>query len=202
MRAGYNASPPSPARLDRHLVAGIGHPALAVITRKQGGDGVAFAGLLLERALGELTRAPLDVLQLEPAVTGHPSSIEQMRFSLSLGLAQLLDRQSWWMFNHVGIARAQNLIPNPVRRPMQCSSAESRPGIPRSARNAGAPFSGLHCDSRSPATPHRASVPRTRRSDPSSLVRSRFCQTLQCLNRSSTRCSTRFGRTVCSSLGV
>lgn len=117
MRAGYNASPPSPARLDRHLVAGIGHPALAVITRKQGGDGVAFAGLLLERALGELTRAPLDVLQLEPAVTGHPSSIEQMRFSLSLGLAQLLDRQSWWMFNHVGIARAQNLIPNPVRRP-------------------------------------------------------------------------------------
>jgi phosphatidyl-myo-inositol dimannoside synthase len=95
----------------------IGRPSLAVITRKQGGDGVAFAGLLLERALGEMTAAPLNVLQLAPAVTGHPSQLEQMRFSLSLAIAQLLERRGWWMFNHVGIARAQNLVPRFVRRP-------------------------------------------------------------------------------------
>jgi len=99
------------------LVASIGHPALAVITRKQGGDGVAFAGLLLERALAEITRAPLDVLELAPAVTGHPTGVEQMRFMLSLTLSQMVDRRRWWMFNHVGIARAQQIVPRAVRRP-------------------------------------------------------------------------------------
>lgn len=78
---------------------------------------MAFAGLLLERALGELTAAPLSVLQLAPAVSGHPSRVEEVRFSLSLVLAQLFDRRTWWMFNHVGIARAQNLVPPLVRRP-------------------------------------------------------------------------------------
>jgi phosphatidylinositol alpha-1,6-mannosyltransferase len=99
------------------LVATIGRPALAVITRKQGGDGVAFAGLLLERALGEITRAPLDVLELAPAVSGHPSAVERMRFALSLALSQLLERRGWWMFNHLGIARAQDVVPRAVRRP-------------------------------------------------------------------------------------
>jgi phosphatidyl-myo-inositol dimannoside synthase len=99
------------------LLARIGRPSLAVITRKQGGDGVAFAGLLLERALAEITRAPLSTLELAPSVTGHPSTAEQMRFALSLAVAQLLARREWWLFNHVGIARAQNLVPRFVRRP-------------------------------------------------------------------------------------
>jgi phosphatidyl-myo-inositol dimannoside synthase len=102
---------------DRALVADIGRPSLAVITRKQGGDGVAFAGLLLERALSQITRAPLDTLELAPAVSGRPSSFEQARFTLSLVLTQLLERRGWWMFNHVGIARAQSLVPQSVRRP-------------------------------------------------------------------------------------
>jgi phosphatidylinositol alpha-1,6-mannosyltransferase len=88
-----------------------------VITRKQGGDGVAFAGLLLERALTSLTGASLDVLELAPAVTGHPSVVEQLRFALSLALAELLDGRGWWMFNHLGIARAQRFVPRAVRRP-------------------------------------------------------------------------------------
>jgi phosphatidylinositol alpha-1,6-mannosyltransferase len=99
------------------LLAQIGCPSLAVITRKQGGDGVAFAGLLLERALSRITHAPLSMLELAPVVTGHPSAMEQMRFSLRLMLAQLLERRGWWFFNHVGIARAQNLVPRVVRRP-------------------------------------------------------------------------------------
>jgi phosphatidylinositol alpha-1,6-mannosyltransferase len=99
------------------LVAEIGRPSLAVITRKQGGDGVAFAGLLLERALSKITCAPLNILELAPAVTGHPTGVEQMRFALSLALTQLLERSGWWMFNHVGIARAQNRVPRLVRRP-------------------------------------------------------------------------------------
>ena len=94
-----------------------GHPALAVITLKQGGDGVAYAALLLERALGSITRQPLPVLELAPANSGEPSFAEQLRFTLRLFMAQLFVRRGWWMFNHVGIARAQKLIPRFIRRP-------------------------------------------------------------------------------------
>jgi phosphatidyl-myo-inositol dimannoside synthase len=99
------------------LLAQIGCPSLAVITRKQGGDGVAFAGLLLERALSQITDAPPNTLELAPVVSGRPSAVEQIRFSLSLMLAQLYKRRGWIIFNHVGIARAQNLLPRSVRRP-------------------------------------------------------------------------------------
>jgi phosphatidyl-myo-inositol dimannoside synthase len=92
-------------------------PRLAVITRKQGGDGVAFAGLLLERALSEIAQSPLDVLELAPALTGRPTRLEQTRFALSLLLSQLLERRGWWMFNHVGIACAQRIVPRALRRP-------------------------------------------------------------------------------------
>jgi phosphatidyl-myo-inositol dimannoside synthase len=95
----------------------VSHPALAVITRRRGGDGVALAGYLLERALGRMKSAPLKVLQLAPEMEGHPSSFQQARFAAGLFAAQVLNRNSWWIFNHVGIARAQNLVPHFVRRP-------------------------------------------------------------------------------------
>jgi phosphatidylinositol alpha-1,6-mannosyltransferase len=103
--------------LSSAVKAHIRQPSLAVITRKQGGDGVAFAGLLLERALETIAAGPVDVLQLAPKVTGHPSGIERVRFAFSLFASQLLNRGGWWMFNHIGIARAQNVVPRGVRRP-------------------------------------------------------------------------------------
>ncbi|HMA04136.1 MAG TPA: glycosyltransferase family 4 protein [Gemmatimonadaceae bacterium] len=36
---------------------------------------------------------------------------------MELGAAQLADRDGWWMFGHVGIARAQNVMPKGLRRP-------------------------------------------------------------------------------------
>jgi phosphatidyl-myo-inositol dimannoside synthase len=94
-----------------------GRPALAVITLKQGGDGVAYAALLLEQALSAIAPPPLAVLQLAPANSGSPSLAERARFMFSLFMAQLLVRRGWWVFNHVGIARAQKLVPRFVRRP-------------------------------------------------------------------------------------
>lgn len=90
-------------------------PSLAVITRKQGGDGVAYAGLLLERALERLAAGPVDVLELAPAISGKPTMREQARFAFGLLVSQTTRRRGWWMFNHIGIARAQNLIPSIVR---------------------------------------------------------------------------------------
>ncbi|MEP7087177.1 MAG: glycosyltransferase family 4 protein [Gemmatimonadota bacterium] len=94
-----------------------GRPALAAITLKQGGDGVAYAGLLLERALSTIANEDVPVLELASAMPTHPTMLEQARFTARLGYAQLRDRSRFWMFNHVGIARAQNVVPSFVRRP-------------------------------------------------------------------------------------
>jgi phosphatidyl-myo-inositol dimannoside synthase len=94
-----------------------GLPALAAITLKQGGDGVAYAALLLERALGEIAQADVPVLELAPRDLLKPTLAEQAHFALRLAAAQLLNRQTWWLFNHVGIARAQNVVPRFARQP-------------------------------------------------------------------------------------
>jgi phosphatidylinositol alpha-1,6-mannosyltransferase len=93
-----------------------GKPSLAVITLQQGGDGIAYAALLLERALREIAQVAVPVLELAPRTPTKPTLREQAGFILRLGVAQFLDRQSWWLFNHVGIARAQNQVPRFVRR--------------------------------------------------------------------------------------
>ena len=96
--------------------ASIAKPSLAAITLKQGGDGVAYAGLLLLRALSEITSTSPHVLSLDPAIATKPGLVERARFFLALANAQLRERNGWWMFNHVGIARAQNLVPRAIRQ--------------------------------------------------------------------------------------
>jgi phosphatidylinositol alpha-1,6-mannosyltransferase len=54
---------------------------------------------------------------LEPAHYGHVSPSEQARFGARVMLAQLCGQVDWLMFNHVGVARVQRLIPPPARRP-------------------------------------------------------------------------------------
>jgi phosphatidyl-myo-inositol dimannoside synthase len=94
----------------------VDNPSLAVITLNQGGDGVAYAALLLYRALSEIANRPR-VLALDPRSTSVPSFLERARFAVRLAAAQLGDANGWWMFGHVGIARAQNWIPKALRRP-------------------------------------------------------------------------------------
>jgi phosphatidylinositol alpha-1,6-mannosyltransferase len=92
-------------------------PALAVITVRQGGDGVAYAGKLLERALAVITKQRPRIIALTPGTRTRPTIAEQGRFVGRIALAQLHSSEGWWLFNHVGIARAQNLIPPAIRRP-------------------------------------------------------------------------------------
>jgi phosphatidyl-myo-inositol dimannoside synthase len=94
----------------------VDHAALAVITLDQGGDGVVYAALLLFHALTKITRSPR-VLALDPKSTFKPSLLERARFAFVLAASQLRDSEGWWMFSHVGIARAQTLIPRGLRRP-------------------------------------------------------------------------------------
>ena len=77
---------------------------------------MAYAALLLFRALTEIVRRPR-VLALDPKTNSKPSFLERTRFAIALSAAQLGNSDGWWIFSHVGIARAQTLIPRPLRRP-------------------------------------------------------------------------------------
>jgi len=56
-------------------------------------------------------------LYLDPARPGAVSPSERLRFGLSLLQGELGGRTDWWIFNHVGIARTQRVIPRRLRRP-------------------------------------------------------------------------------------
>ncbi len=98
-------------------VAIAGRVGVAAITLERQGDGVAYAGALLERAIASIVGENPSVLELSPSNSRGPTHVEEARFVLRLGMAQLRDAHSWWLFNHVGIARAQRLIPSFIRRP-------------------------------------------------------------------------------------
>ena len=56
------------------------------------------------------------MVELSPSNAQRPTRAEEARFVLRLGAAQLRHADSWWVFNHVGIARAQRVIPRFMRR--------------------------------------------------------------------------------------
>jgi phosphatidylinositol alpha-1,6-mannosyltransferase len=94
-----------------------GRPGLAIVARDRGGDGIGYVGRLLRRALEDLCGQPPDVLSLDPARNGSVSAAERVRFGWNLLRAEVRGDADWWVFNHIGIARAQRLIPRGVRRP-------------------------------------------------------------------------------------
>jgi phosphatidyl-myo-inositol dimannoside synthase len=91
-------------------------PALGAVTLELGGDGVAYAGALLKSGLASITGKSPCVLELSPASTRGPSRAEEARFVLRLNAAQFRHADSWWLFNHIGIARATRLVPRHFRR--------------------------------------------------------------------------------------
>ena len=56
------------------------------------------------------------MVELAPSSSSKPTFAEEARFVLRLGAEQLRHADSWWLFNHVGIARAQTVIPPFIRR--------------------------------------------------------------------------------------
>lgn len=94
-----------------------GRAGLAIVARDRGGDGIGYVGRLLRQSLSDLCDYPPTVLYLDPARPGAVSVSERVRFGLSLLQAELGGRTDWWMFNHIGIARTQRLIPPRLRRP-------------------------------------------------------------------------------------
>ena len=94
-----------------------GRAGLAVVARDRGGDGIAYVGRLLARALGDLCDDEPKVVYLNPSSHASVSVLERARFTWNLLRAEVSGESDWWIFNHVGIARAQRFVPQRVRRP-------------------------------------------------------------------------------------
>lgn len=94
-----------------------GRAGLSVVQLNQQGDGIAYVARLLHRALGELGGAPPAFLELAPRVQGLVTRGERLRFFARLAAAQVAGPADWWLFNHLGIARALDRVPAALRRP-------------------------------------------------------------------------------------
>lgn len=92
---------------------GIG---LAAVSRASG-EGVSHVARLLERALGDLAGAPALTIDLSPRRSGAVSVRERARFASRVVAAQLRGRVRGLVFNHLGIARVQQLVPRHARCP-------------------------------------------------------------------------------------
>ena len=92
-------------------------PGLAAVSFAETGGGLAYAARLLRHALTSWCGSAPWMAALEPARYGHVSAGEQARFGARVVVAQLSGRVDWLVFNHVGVARVQALIPAPARRP-------------------------------------------------------------------------------------
>ncbi len=117
-------------------------PVLAVTSTTTGGDGIAYVGRLLARALDDITGAAAPVVSLEPRHPEGASRWERSRFVARLARAQC-GRADWAFFTHVGLARAAAAVPRPWRVPyavmlngVEAWDAAMSPGRQRAARGA------------------------------------------------------------------
>jgi glycosyltransferase involved in cell wall biosynthesis len=95
-----------------------GFPAtvLALVERGAADDGIAYAGLLLERALGEL--APYArTISVFPDTEGSADPTLVQRGLFRARLLSAGRRADCVVFNHVGVATAQRGLPARLRRP-------------------------------------------------------------------------------------
>jgi phosphatidyl-myo-inositol dimannoside synthase len=90
---------------------------LAVISLNNDGDGLAHEARLLHRALTELGSGAPELLDLGIREPRPVPTRAQIGFAARLLRTQLTGRVEGWLFNHVGLARAQNWVPRRYRRP-------------------------------------------------------------------------------------
>ena len=92
----------------------LGRPVLAAVRLDARADGVAYASRLIHLALHEIG-ADARPVELSPRAASRPSAFERLRFLGRLTSAQA--RADWVLFTHLGLARAQRLVPDRWSRP-------------------------------------------------------------------------------------
>jgi len=94
-------------------------PAIGAITLNRRGGGVAAVSRLLHQAVSEVWGGDCRVVTL---VEADAASLEtglrrRVSFGAQLTWLQASGRCNWMLCTHLSVARAQELIPSPVRRP-------------------------------------------------------------------------------------
>ncbi len=92
-------------------------PLLCAITRDGEQGGIARVAQLLWRALSDLSPPRLNTLELFAGDLGALTRAQKFNFIRRVVTAQLRASPQWIMFDHLGLARAQNLVPPPRRAP-------------------------------------------------------------------------------------
>jgi phosphatidyl-myo-inositol dimannoside synthase len=92
-------------------------PGLAAVSFAETSGGLAYAARLMRYALTQWCGSAPWTAALEPARYGRVSAAERARFSARVVAAQLSGRVDWLLFNHLGVARVQRLLPPGARRP-------------------------------------------------------------------------------------
>jgi phosphatidyl-myo-inositol dimannoside synthase len=90
---------------------------LGAVSFAETSGGLAYAARLMRYALTQWCGSPPWTAALEPAHYGRVTAVEQARFGARVVAAQLTGRVDWMVFNHVGVARVQRLLPPKARRP-------------------------------------------------------------------------------------
>jgi phosphatidyl-myo-inositol dimannoside synthase len=90
---------------------------LATITLSDSAGGIAYVARLMRLALLQLTGADPWLVELTPTKFGRVSIGERAAFFMRLMAGQAARRADWLIFDHVGVARAQALVPWVLRRP-------------------------------------------------------------------------------------
>jgi phosphatidyl-myo-inositol dimannoside synthase len=89
---------------------------LAVPSLGGAGDGVAYVARLLHAAIRDLSGCVPAAIELGGNGTAVPLS-RRAWFVGRVLLAQAAGRWEWLIYNHVGLARAQRMVPRRIRRP-------------------------------------------------------------------------------------
>lgn len=94
-----------------------GTPLVCTLTRGETHGGIARVSELLWRATQAMTSGACRRLSLFPSHSSELTFAIQLSYARALLATQLGDRPSWILFDHLGIARPQVLVPAPLRSP-------------------------------------------------------------------------------------
>lgn len=93
------------------------YPLLCTINSGQGEDGISRVTRLLWRVLSKASDGSCRHINLLPQGKIQATAVDQLRFARAVLAEHLVSRIDWIMYDHLGPARVQSLVPRPLHRP-------------------------------------------------------------------------------------
>ncbi|HEX7997124.1 MAG TPA: glycosyltransferase family 4 protein [Pyrinomonadaceae bacterium] len=93
------------------------YPLLCTINSGSGEDGISRVTRLLWRVLSKASSGSCKHINLLPEGKIQATAVDQLRFASRVLAEHLKGRIDWIMYDHLGPARVQSLVPRPLARP-------------------------------------------------------------------------------------